>query len=92
MDVANYDEIVALKEKIKIDLGDVDILVNNAGLLPKISLLQGEPSDLKRIINVNLVAHFWVRNDCERFNLYKLQNNPFEFLWFRRRFAYFCRT
>lgn len=63
VDVANYDKVVELKEKIKADLGDVDILVNNAGLLPKVSLLQGEPNDLERIINVNLMAHFWVRND-----------------------------
>lgn len=62
VDVANYVEIEALKEKIKTDLGDVDILVNNGALLPKVSLLQGEPSDLQRIINVNLTAHFWVRN------------------------------
>lgn len=61
VDVANYDEIVALKEKINSDLGAVDILVNNAGLLPKVSLLQGEPKDLERIINVNLVGYFWVR-------------------------------
>lgn len=40
MHVDNNDEIVALKEKIKADLGDVDILVDNAGLLPKVSLLR----------------------------------------------------
>lgn len=63
VDVAYYDEVVALKEKINVDLGEVDILVNNAGLLPKVSLLQGEPKDLERIINVNLIGHFWVRID-----------------------------
>lgn len=62
MDISNYDEIVALKEKIKTDLGEVDILVNNnVDLLPEVSLLQGEPKDLERIMNVNLVAYFWVR-------------------------------
>lgn len=61
VDVANYDEIVALKEKVNADFGAVDILVNNAGLLPKVSLLQGEPNDLQRIVNVNLLGHFWVR-------------------------------
>lgn len=59
-DVANYDEIVALKEKIKADLGDVDILINNAGLLARVSLLQGNPEDILRIMKVNLIAHFWV--------------------------------
>lgn len=66
MDVANYDEIVALKEKIKVDLGDVDILVNSAGLLPKLSLLEGNPEDLLRIIKVNLLACFWVRSRLKR--------------------------
>lgn len=60
MDVANYDEIVSLKEKIRADLGEVDILVNCAGLLPKVSLLEGNPEDLLRIIKVNLLANFWV--------------------------------
>lgn len=60
MDVANYDEIVALKEKIQADLGEVDILINNAALLPKISLLQGNPEDILRIFKVNLVAYFYV--------------------------------
>lgn len=41
-------------------MGDVDILINNAGLLPRVSLLQGNPEDLMRIIKVNLVSHFWV--------------------------------
>lgn len=65
MDVANYDEIVALKEKIEVDLGEVDILVNSAGLLPKVSLLEGNPEDLLRIIKVNLLAYFWVRK-CQQ--------------------------
>lgn len=60
VDVANYDEIVALKEKIKADLGEVDILINNAGLLPRVSLLEGNPEDILRIVKVNLIGYFWV--------------------------------
>lgn len=60
VDVANYEEIVALKERIKTDLGDVDILINNAGLLPRVSLLQGNPEDILRIVKVNLVSYIWV--------------------------------
>ncbi|XP_055322844.1 17-beta-hydroxysteroid dehydrogenase 13-like [Sitodiplosis mosellana] len=59
VDVANYEEIVALKEKIKADLGDVDILINNAGLLPRVSLLQANPEDILRIVKVNLIGYFW---------------------------------
>lgn len=60
VDVANYDEIIAVKEKIKNDLGDVDILINNAGILPIVSLLEGNPEDILRIFKVNLISHFWV--------------------------------
>lgn len=93
IDVSNYEEIVALKEKIKADLGEVDILVNNAGLLPKVSLLQGNPEDILRIIKVNMVANFWVRffvvifayifRKCEE----KTNVNPFD-----RRFEHFYQT
>lgn len=60
VDVANYDEIVALKEKIKADLGEVDILINNAGVLPRVSLLEGNPEDILRIVKVNMIGSFWV--------------------------------
>lgn len=63
VDVANYDEIIALKEKIRTDLGEVEILINNAGVLPRVSLLEGKPEDIARIIDVNLVSYFWVSFD-----------------------------
>lgn len=69
VDIANYDEIVILKEKIKRDLGDVDILINNAGLLTKVSLMEGSPEDILRVFNVNLISHFWV--NCVRFQIRK---------------------
>lgn len=59
-DVANYDEVRTLREKIRIDLGSVDIVVNNAGLLTNISLLEGRPEDVMRVMKVNLVSQFWV--------------------------------
>lgn len=52
--------MVAVKKLIDLDLGTTDILVNNAGLLPKVSLREGKPEDLERIINVNITSHFWV--------------------------------
>lgn len=59
-DVSNYHEVVQLKDRVNQDLGTVDILVNNAGLLPKVSLTEGNPDDINRIIQVNLTSHFWV--------------------------------
>lgn len=85
--MANYDEIVALQEKIRVDLGEVDILVNSAGLLPKLSLLEGNPEDLLRIIKVNLLAYFWVRFLLED----KIKINRFQHIFFRR-FGYFYQV
>lgn len=41
-------------------MGIVDILVNNAGLMPTNSFQEGDPSDVRRVIDVNVLAHFWV--------------------------------
>jgi short-subunit dehydrogenase len=56
LDVANYEEIEAVKEAIESDLGHVEILVNNAGLLSDLSLRDGKPSDIKRTVDVNLLS------------------------------------
>lgn len=60
VDVTDYDAIQQLKKDIEESLGCVDILVNNAGVLPTISLREGQPSDIQKIINVNVASHFWV--------------------------------
>lgn len=41
-------------------MGIVDILVNNAGLMPSNSFRDGEPEDLRRVLEVNVLSHFWV--------------------------------
>lgn len=53
--------MVAVKKAIDRDMGATDILVNNAGLMPKMSLREGKPDDIERVINVNVTSHFWVR-------------------------------
>lgn len=52
--------MVNVKGQITADLGIVDILVNNAGLMPKASLREGHASDIQRVLDVNVSAHFWV--------------------------------
>ncbi len=59
-DVSDFNSVQLLKEKIESTLGFVDILVNNAGILTLISLREGTPADIQRIINTNLTSHFWV--------------------------------
>lgn len=60
VDVSKFEEIQKLKNDIEVSLGPVDILVNNAGLMPILSLREGKPQDIQKIIDVNLTAHFWV--------------------------------
>lgn len=60
VDVADYKSVVQLRKRIEASvLGPVDILVNNAGLLAMLSLSEGTPEDVQRILNVNLTSHFW---------------------------------
>uniref|UniRef100_A0A8W7PP30 Uncharacterized protein n=1 Tax=Anopheles coluzzii TaxID=1518534 RepID=A0A8W7PP30_ANOCL len=59
-DIANYEAVERLRLEVESKLGPVDVLVNNAGLLAVLSLSEGKPADLERIVNVNLLSHFWV--------------------------------
>lgn len=49
-----------LRTEIERDIGPVDIVINNAGLLSTVSLLEGKPEYIQRVLNVNLASHFWV--------------------------------
>jgi all-trans-retinol dehydrogenase (NAD+) len=62
VDVSKVEEIQQLKIDIEKTMGFVDILVNNAGILSSLSLLDGQPKDVQKIIDVNLTSHFWVRD------------------------------
>lgn len=68
VDVSDFDAIQQLRKDVESTMGCVDILVNNAGILSKISLREGRPQDLQKVIDVNLTSHFWVSQkifDCE---------------------------
>lgn len=41
-------------------MGIVDILVNNAGLMPQNSFRDGDPRNVQRVMDTNVMAHFWV--------------------------------
>ncbi|XP_053687135.1 17-beta-hydroxysteroid dehydrogenase 13-like [Sabethes cyaneus] len=59
VDVSDYASVQQLRKDVECSLGPVDILVNNAGLLAMLSLSEGKPEDVRRIVDVNLMAHFW---------------------------------
>lgn len=78
VDVSNYQEVLEARNSIKRDLGLIDILVNNAGLLPKLSLREGNVSNIEKIIQVNLLAHFWVKTDnLVKYKVIRTKNNNF---------------
>lgn len=41
-------------------MGVVDILINNAGLLPQDPSRDTEPSNVRRMMDINVLSHFWV--------------------------------
>lgn len=59
-DVSNYAQVEELYQSVKRDLGTVDVLVNNAGIVPLMSFQERSPEDVQRIMDVNVMSHFWV--------------------------------
>ncbi|XP_062543321.1 17-beta-hydroxysteroid dehydrogenase 13-like isoform X1 [Armigeres subalbatus] len=58
-DISNFDAVQGLRKEIENSLGSVDILVNNAGVLPLMSLREGKPEDIQKVLEINLLSHFW---------------------------------
>lgn len=60
-DVRSRENVLQMAEKIQKEVGDVSILINNAGIMPCKKFLAHQPEEIKRIFDVNVFAHFWVR-------------------------------
>lgn len=60
VDVSKFNEVHDIRVHIENEIGTVDILVNNAAKMSHISLLEGSPEDIEKIIGINLVSSFWV--------------------------------
>lgn len=57
-DVTNEQQVQALVEKIKLEVGSVDILVNNAGIIKRTPMIEMEAVDFRQVIDVDLTAPF----------------------------------
>lgn len=58
VDVTKYEEVEAMIEKTKTELGSVDILVNNAGITKDNLILKMTPEDFDLVIDINLKGVF----------------------------------
>ncbi|XP_071830758.1 short-chain dehydrogenase/reductase family 16C member 6-like isoform X2 [Apostichopus japonicus] len=59
VDVTKKEKVYEAAEKVKKDVGKVDILINNAGILVGELLLELTDDQIQRVMNVNVMAHFW---------------------------------
>ena len=57
-DVADDDACAALVKKSIDRFGQIDVLINNAGVIVKGSILDLDPNDFDRVLNVNLRSYF----------------------------------
>ncbi|KAL5014606.1 hypothetical protein ScPMuIL_008876 [Solemya velum] len=58
-DVGSREEVYAVADRVKTEVGDISILVNNAGIVSGKKLLDCTEEMIERTFNVNLLAHFW---------------------------------
>ncbi|XP_014481189.1 PREDICTED: short-chain dehydrogenase/reductase family 16C member 6-like [Dinoponera quadriceps] len=59
-DVSKREEVFEVAAKVKREIGDVTILVNNAGIMPCHSFLDHTTDEIRRIFDINVLAHFWM--------------------------------
>lgn len=59
--VAEPSQVNELAKTVEEKWGKVDILINNAGIVASAPLMDTTDEQIKRMIDVNLVSHFWVR-------------------------------
>lgn len=59
-DVSNASEVEAAVASLKAQLGSIDILINNAGIAQFGTLVDMDPAQWERIIQVNLMGTYYV--------------------------------
>lgn len=58
-DVTDEDQVKKVAQKIGRLIGEVDILVNNAGIAQSMPILNMNPNQIRRTMEVNTLSHFW---------------------------------
>ena len=71
-DVSRLDSIRETASSVKRDVGDVEVLVNNAGILHGGALLKLSEADIRRTMDINIMAYIWVMTGLNIFVAYIL--------------------
>lgn len=59
INLCDREDVYAVADKVKQELGQVDILVNNAGIVTGKKFLNCPDNLIQRTMEVNVMAHFW---------------------------------
>lgn len=60
VDVTKKEKVYETAAKVQSEVGKVDILINNAGILVGELLLELTDDQIQRVMNVNIMSHFWI--------------------------------
>ncbi|XP_066247651.1 short-chain dehydrogenase/reductase family 16C member 6-like isoform X2 [Euwallacea similis] len=59
VDVSNRQNVMETAQKVRNSVGDVTILINNAGIMPHHLFLEHTEAEVRRIMDINVMANFW---------------------------------
>lgn len=59
-DVTNRDAVLSTANDIRRDVGHVSVIVNNAGIMPCHPLDKTTHEEIRKMFDVNTLAHFWI--------------------------------
>ncbi|KAF7550935.1 hypothetical protein G7Z17_g5383 [Cylindrodendrum hubeiense] len=59
-DITSPEAVHKVAEEVRHDIGDPTVLINNAGIAMGKSILNSEPSFIRRMFEVNTLSHFWL--------------------------------
>jgi len=73
--VTDREEVFRIAKKVKEEVGDVTILINNAGIVFVKSFMNQSFDEIKQVINVNVIAHYWASNVLKISKLLYIKSN-----------------